>query len=396
MGTMRFRTLTTVTTLLALWLRHVGAAINLDESPAVEPLDSENENDPSPIDGLDRYWPDQHDCPLPCTDVTNIHSWIPYVSVGRINRCREPMLLQLSVSRPLDDPTTTALIRACALDFGSVGIAVSASEALPEVENPKLSSDLFDPSLEREPACKSEGTRTTNQVLVSSSEVGGANIRAASRLLTGMKTFFDARNNCDESFLFAYYENTVASAYIGPGLGKGTVQSTLASLSTYVDREGFAGQIIAQFCSANQTDDSNHAFGVVVDSSGSLASVQELAAQRKKGRCVRGGFSAVLPEATVWQVSNDTLSGNRISNSTVPSIRNSTLRGNGTAQRNSTFVGLFGKNSTYTGLSMLGSMSSRLRSLISTSQTATSGSLHNITNLTAVVSGSTSRQLQAA
>jgi hypothetical protein len=97
----------------------VRSAIKTDGSSSVDPV---YEDDPSPIGDIDTYYPDQHDCPLPCADFSNPHSWIPYLSPGRLERCKEPMLLQLSVSQPVDNPDSTIVIRSCTYGSNSTGL----------------------------------------------------------------------------------------------------------------------------------------------------------------------------------------------------------------------------------------------------------------------------------
>jgi len=73
---------------LILASRLVDAAIDIEGLRVVDPV---GEEDPSPIADINTYYPDQHDCPLPCVDYANIHSWIPYLSVARLQRCHQPM-----------------------------------------------------------------------------------------------------------------------------------------------------------------------------------------------------------------------------------------------------------------------------------------------------------------
>lgn len=110
------------------------------------------DDDGSPVP----YYPDQHDCPLPCVDYSNMHSWIAYNTVERLKRCQEPMLLQLSVTHPLDDPATSILIRACTLGSGpavkSIAATAENSTATVPIENPKKADNIFEPSLDVAPA----------------------------------------------------------------------------------------------------------------------------------------------------------------------------------------------------------------------------------------------------
>jgi hypothetical protein len=75
---------------IILGSKFVRSAINANGTQAI----IVSEGDPSPIADIDTYYPDQHDCPLPCTDYANIHSWITYFSLERLRRCSQPMYVQ--------------------------------------------------------------------------------------------------------------------------------------------------------------------------------------------------------------------------------------------------------------------------------------------------------------
>ncbi|CAG8961706.1 hypothetical protein HYFRA_00006246 [Hymenoscyphus fraxineus] len=290
--------------LAAAWLllgaRIVNAALNLDGTQAVQPLKID---DPSPIGDLTTYYPDQHDCPLPCVDYANIHSWISYLSVKRLQRCKEPMLLQLSVTQHLEDPSSHTLIRSCALEgqsSDSVTSPVNSSSNLQPVENPKKGSDLFQGSLDVAPACSFAGSPVEAELGVIASSGGGIGGNVED-ILKGLQKFFDTPDNCDESFAFAYHGQTVASVYIGPGLGKSTVSSALEALSK--SWEGIvlaSNRTVAQLCGSGR--DSTQILGVAFDTTGDLgasfpfnlfictgrtkSSLEKMAAQWNNGNCV--------------------------------------------------------------------------------------------------------------
>lgn len=114
------------------------------------------------------YHPDQHDCPLPCRDLSNVHKWTPYHSVTRLNRCQLPMLLHFSVPLALDDPKTDVLIRSCtlALDADSAGDRTVAHATSMEIDNPKTDNGLLEVSLETAPACVTDGQQTDSKLEV--------------------------------------------------------------------------------------------------------------------------------------------------------------------------------------------------------------------------------------
>lgn len=69
---------------LVFIINAVHSALNLDGTPATEPV---RDDDPSPIGDIDAYDADYHDCPLPCKNYSNPQSWITSFSVQRLQRC---------------------------------------------------------------------------------------------------------------------------------------------------------------------------------------------------------------------------------------------------------------------------------------------------------------------
>ncbi|KAF4450549.1 glycoside hydrolase family 18 protein [Fusarium austroafricanum] len=253
----------------------VQSAINLDGSQAVDPV---TEDDPSPIADINTYHPDQHDCPPSCVDYTNTHSWIPYFSVERLDRCQEPLLLQFSISQPLGNPGSTTLIRSCSIASNSSSIGGS-------IKNPKKGKDLFQGGrLATAPACMIDGDPVDDVLRLGTSSTKSDKQTAvkASKLLQGMKKFFEAKDNCDEKFLFAYHQQVVAGVYIGAGLGKVTAKSALGSLAGHIQTSNsFANETIVELCGKGRRPD--RVFGISVDTTGNLAAVQNKALQWSKG-----------------------------------------------------------------------------------------------------------------
>ncbi|KAI1772844.1 carbohydrate-binding module family 24 protein [Hypoxylon cercidicola] len=276
----------------------VHAAVNLDGVQVVDPVTDE---DPSPIADPITYQPDQHQCPLPCIDYANVHKWTSYISVDRLQRCEEPMLLQFSVAHPLDDPDTTVLIRSCTLGLESSKADRTIANATSlEIDNPKKADYLFEKSLDVAPSCAFEGTKVDGKLAFSTSsgDSTGDSSGIAS-LLTGIQDFFNTKDNCDETYLFAYHKQTVASVYIGPGLGKPT---PIAQSPRPVVKE------------ANQSQSS----GSLSMSTGDLAAVQRTAFDFGQGNCAADG-DLVLTDtlninlydiAGTFTIDNSTISNN--------------------------------------------------------------------------------------
>lgn len=279
-----------------LWAGVVHSAIYPNGTEAVEPV---TEEDASPIGDPTTYYPDQHDCPLPCKDYANVHSWITYFSVDRLRRCDNAMLLQLSVSQPLDNANSTVLIRGCTLEAPNEHIV--AATGVKAVENPKKDGNLVLPGLESAPACNSGGARTHGHVQVAMSGVGNASrvyAGDAGSLLEGMRIFFNAEDNCDETFLFAQHRQTVAAVYVGDAIGKATVDSALQALAQRTSTNATkASRTVAELCGSGRT--SERSFGVVVDTTGDLARVQKTALAWSEGKCEALGAAEPLAGAVV-------------------------------------------------------------------------------------------------
>ncbi|KAM5349053.1 hypothetical protein ACJ41O_008876 [Fusarium nematophilum] len=277
-------------TLFALWgIGAVEAALNLDGSQAVEPASEDDPDVPSPIGDINTYEPDQHDCSPACVNYANPHSWIPYLSVDRLHRCKEPMLLQLSVTQPLDDPDSTVLIRSCTVGSGSSTNSSSASTAAAvAMDNPKKDDGLVQGgSLRVAPACAISGTPIDTKLSLATSGEAASETEAgrAINLLRGMQKFFDAKDNCNERFLFAYNQDTVASLYIGAGLGRPTAKSALEALAEHLQTSpSVSNRTVAEACGGDRQPE--RVLGISVDTSGDLAAVQNAALQWSKGNCM--------------------------------------------------------------------------------------------------------------
>jgi hypothetical protein len=222
--------------------------------------------------------------------------------------------LQLSVSQSLSDPEATILIRSCTLSNGSAP-APKMSDTF--VENLKKDIAVAAAKLSSEPACLSSGVETEDTVQLfadHSQEVAGDSAQIAA-LLRGIREFFDAHDNCDEQFVFAYYNETVAGVYIGSHLGKGTVHSSLQGLTDQYAQQSFPALAVAEVCHTNDTGP-NHVFGMTIGNLRDLISVQDTVREWSRGNCfIKEGItpSGALPGATVLRIptsDNSTLNGN--------------------------------------------------------------------------------------
>ncbi|EKJ70067.1 hypothetical protein FPSE_09760 [Fusarium pseudograminearum CS3096] len=127
-------------------------------------------------------------------------------------------------------------------------------------------------------------------------------------LLQGMKKYFDAKDNCNKNLLFGYHGDVVVGLYIGAGLGKPTVSSAFYSLSLHLETAGsIANRTIVQF--RDLARKANRVFGILLDTTGDIAAIQETTRQWSEGSSTVGKdvvFSGSLSNAKVYDIAGIT------------------------------------------------------------------------------------------
>ena len=117
----------------------------------------------------------------------------------------------------------------------------------------------------------------------------GSNGNAAdvASLLESMQPFFDAKDNCDEKFLFGYHEKIVVSIYVGDYMVKPTVSSVIKALATCLRTDGASSRTVAQLCSSKRVGD--QIFGIFIDTTGNLTAAQKMVVEWSKENCTTKG-----------------------------------------------------------------------------------------------------------
>ncbi|KAG8626437.1 hypothetical protein KVT40_005382 [Elsinoe batatas] len=268
------------------------------------------------------YNPEQHACPLGCSDLSNIHSWIPYTSVERLNRCDQPMLLQFSVTVPISEIGSNALIRACSLaqaDHDATRNQQNATDGIPTVlvpvSNPKKAGDSSPLDDKLPPACSNEGEPQQTNLKYAKFGDAATGVEEITPLFDGLRAFFDDPDNCDERFGFAYNKGAIAGIAIGDAVGKSSLNS---AIEAFTDRmhvhDTITNHTVAEHCGPELLLGDH--VGIVLDTTGGdLAAVQRAAFAWHQGKCAIQG--ELLPEedvpgAQVFRISssNSTSGGN--------------------------------------------------------------------------------------
>ncbi|KAH8894676.1 glycoside hydrolase, partial [Thozetella sp. PMI_491] len=84
--------------------------------------------------------------------------------------------------------------------------------------------------------------------------------------------------------MFAYFNNTVAGIYVGKSFGRSTISNAIEGLKSKIGAEGASESLMAQLCGDGRNGD--HVFGIAVDTTGNLASVQQSVRSWREAQCV--------------------------------------------------------------------------------------------------------------
>ena len=143
------------------------------------------------------------------------------------------MLLQFSFLTSLNDSHESILVRSYTLgaDTAVARDRTLIHAAAMVINNPKEGSGLVGKSLDVVPACAIHEKETEAQLAI----LQTSNMKPSHEIavvLDGMRTYFEAQDNCDEAILFAHQKRAIARIYVvsGLSLAKPTVSSALQAL----------------------------------------------------------------------------------------------------------------------------------------------------------------------
>jgi hypothetical protein len=138
-----------------------------------------------------------------------------------------------------------------------------------------------------------------------------------------MSRYFAAKDNCVESFIFAYHEHTLGAVYVGQAISKSTVISALQAFRDRISsKTTVASRTVAQLCGQGRSGE--RSFGIAVDTTGDLVGLQQLARNLSQGKCATQGGVDTLAGVTVREVVTG-LNGTGVANSTFDSHASSIL-----------------------------------------------------------------------
>ncbi|KAH8881787.1 glycoside hydrolase [Thozetella sp. PMI_491] len=207
-------------------------------------------------------------CPQACPDGFNSSSWIVYHTLRDLRWCKKPMLLNLNLYNPVDDPNMHVSIQACV------------------------------PSTAGSVRRRDDAPTFANATVPSNSTGLPSNTNDASEVLSQIQTHIQTADACKRAFTMAYSNGTVAGVYVGKNIlnANDLVTKALASINS----QSLTNQTLTQICGSGRNAD--YVFGVVVDTSSSaLANVQSVLKSWNSGKCVSGAYESSSSDISVQE-----------------------------------------------------------------------------------------------
>ncbi|KAL9573156.1 hypothetical protein ACKAV7_002841 [Fusarium commune] len=217
-------------------------------------------------------------CPASC-EGTPIN-WTVYSSTQRLAACVEPMLLDFAIFNPLDDPSSVIKLRTCAAGDGSNSQTAPLSSSVPSSEKRAIEDTFSDTS-----CITASGSEVDLELLVSSSE-SSPSTHLDSALIT-LQQYMSDSTHCQTKFLVAYSQGVAVAIHSGDAIDNGrTIPSVLDQVKNHLDSAS-PSTAIAELCGDGRNAD--YTFGIAIDTTGNLASVQKAIVSWTNGSCFATG-----------------------------------------------------------------------------------------------------------
>lgn len=198
-------------------------------------------------------------CPRAC-DKDGPDQWPLYHSIDHLTACNQAMLLHFAVYNPLEDPRSQTSIRACTASNETSPIT-SSSE--------RTSSVAFDQS------------SVNIQLGWWGKPDASYNSSDAQDVVSKIQAQLH-QSAASPSILFGYSNKALVGVHIGQNLQPAAVASgAVQQLLNHLQNEPIAPRTVLQYCGQN----ANKGLGVVVDTTGNLAAVQQIVRDWLDAKC---------------------------------------------------------------------------------------------------------------
>ncbi|OAA46420.1 Glycoside hydrolase, subgroup, catalytic core [Cordyceps fumosorosea ARSEF 2679] len=260
------------------------------------------------------FYSDLHPCPRAC-DGKHSDEWDLFTSIGRLEYCIEPMLIDVALYNPLDDKETITAIRACTQ--GNANSRVNAAFGLSDVPEFHNASFLNRRNILSRPRRSSlecpvgKDRSTVIQLSMSGSSPNDGHLDAAVFLLHQVSELFQESATCHTKSMLGYLNGTVVGVYAGTSINKASVHSVLEEITPRLTKERVANAT-AQICDSSGS--ASDVVGVAIFSNGDLAAVQDSLRLWDRVDCAANLASAqelpVVVQAEAHLAINQTMTSN--------------------------------------------------------------------------------------
>ncbi|CRG88879.1 hypothetical protein PISL3812_05914 [Talaromyces islandicus] len=228
----------------------------------------------SAVNTPESFYSALHPCPELC--VGSSEKWTVYSSIDRLEMCERPVLFDFAVQSPLEDSSSTVKLRACMARANNETVfkRLISSTCIEETQRTEQSLDIFKSGTSRP---ESDG-----------------DLHAALDILS---TYLADSTYCETEFLAAYYRDVVVGIYSGSAIDKSkTIPSLVEQLKqqTPTAPKSMAAQLCGSDCNAGYT------FGVAIDTSRDIASVQKAVRSWSEAACVNSTQNPTQLSSIAW------------------------------------------------------------------------------------------------
>ena len=218
-------------------------------------------------------------CPAACAGTPE--SWTVYSSLERLNSCDQAMLLDFALYNPLDNADTIIKLRTCA-----AGSANSTLDGLIPLAASSKSSTDFNSSMSS--TCLSSTESRSSLDLHISTDQGSSGAADLRKALGHLQEHLTDTTLCENKFLVTYNQKAIVAFYAGSSIDNSrTITPILERLSTVLFRDGdttVPRTASLQLCGGGRNSD--HIFGIAIDTTGDLAAVQRVVRGWSDAECV--------------------------------------------------------------------------------------------------------------
>lgn len=236
------------------------------------------------------FWSNYENCPQACRVVGQMPSnWTYYHRPGDLDWCQEPMLFDLGLHTPLNQPNTHITIRACTVtglgpaEVRSLGPLLGRQESSHNNTAPATSDGSSQTA-----TCGSSGSppeRSSVDVRLAwggPADGDGRDVVAATENLI---RYLEARANCAPTVMFAQSGKAVVGLYVGSQIEKASAAAIVRdSFAARAEADRVPGRLGAQVCGDQPF--SSQTFGIYADIKGNISAVQDVVRDWSVGKCL--------------------------------------------------------------------------------------------------------------